>query len=684
MTYEITEGGHIIIFSAGTYEAAKTAILEQLSAVTDQSIRIDIRDNVDAGTNVIDLKISVYKDSDKIFTVNLYNTTSRALINGKHPEVFQDLISDITNNLDQKQVKTTDEMLLSIQNITRQCESRTSARAKKRTNKAEQLLALSDETASKRSRMSKESKPKPNAGRKNGKGNENIRSAIDTVKEMVKACGEKGNIEETITQSNNPENCSLDTPESCISCIICDSLISTQSLPWECTGCLNFTHQQCDPTPCDGSDASLPYLCPLCRHDKMVGKYDGNAAGEYIERGDSPTVKKHTEHPGPPPPTPPVDHQVPAAENHNKKSLPMLPMLASTDPVFTPAATQDQNVNPIPGKRQNIKSNEEIGKELKAKEKDLKAWEKSLHHRAQDLTEVIQQLAASRITIDRLEYENKQLAQSIKLLQEARATPAPTTTNPTQFSSHNHPQTTTQPDTRQRNDHHHDQCNRQIQLERTNLQMENIKLQNDILSKRFKLFALSKSEQAQPPPQQYTHLYPAYPPKPYPQNILQPNFYQPPPPPPCYVPQNHPMMSTLPFRPSTSAPVFPPAYPPAYPYHPQKVNHTQNPQHRQQNPSHPYAYNRTQASQPQRTKESIKQTTNHQTLQGSDVPKENKPKENAQALPSPPAPNSQKDISQPKQPRLPSPPKPSSNQPTAESFLELIKSHTGKDIKAIS
>ena len=142
------------------------------------------------------------------------------------------------------------------------------------------------------------------------------------------------------------------------------------------------------------------------------------------------------------------------------------------------------------------------------------------------------------------------------------------------------------PNTRQRHDHHHYQCYLQIQLEKTNLQMEKIKLQNDILLKCFELFTLSKSEQAWPPPHQYTHLHQAYLRNPYP----QPNFYKPPPPPPCYIPHNHPMMSTLPFLNPTSAPVYPSTYPPAYPYHPQNVNRTQNPQHRQQNPSQPYAY----------------------------------------------------------------------------------------------
>ena len=60
-------------------------------------------------------------------------------------------------------------------------------------------------------------------------------------------------------------------------------------------------------------------------------------------------------------------------------------------------------------------------KAAKVKERELKAWEKSLNAKSKNLSNVCDQLAAARVTVTRLEYELKQQKISNEIKQQVSA-----------------------------------------------------------------------------------------------------------------------------------------------------------------------------------------------------------------------------------------------------------------------
>ena len=88
LDYKVKGGGHVATLSAGTYELLKPAIIDFYQK--DQTVMADIRHDLDHEGNTVDLNvvISTKLENKKFFAVNLYNTTSRALINGANQSFF--------------------------------------------------------------------------------------------------------------------------------------------------------------------------------------------------------------------------------------------------------------------------------------------------------------------------------------------------------------------------------------------------------------------------------------------------------------------------------------------------------------------------------------------------------------------------------------------------------------------
>ena len=89
LDYQVKGGGHVATLSAGTYELLKPAIIDFNQK--DQTVcAADIRHDLDQEDNIVDLNVvvSTKSQSKKLFALKLYNTTSRALINGAKPECF--------------------------------------------------------------------------------------------------------------------------------------------------------------------------------------------------------------------------------------------------------------------------------------------------------------------------------------------------------------------------------------------------------------------------------------------------------------------------------------------------------------------------------------------------------------------------------------------------------------------
>jgi hypothetical protein len=116
LEYKITGGGHIAAFNTGAYELAKSELLRHFSdksQLVNQDVTI--RNNVDLGNHNIDLTITLCDHTTRtpLYTANLYNTTSRALINGKQPELFRKTLMDVMDNIDWQAGEDLNEVLKS-------------------------------------------------------------------------------------------------------------------------------------------------------------------------------------------------------------------------------------------------------------------------------------------------------------------------------------------------------------------------------------------------------------------------------------------------------------------------------------------------------------------------------------------------------------------------------------------
>ena len=93
--YEHTGGGHRITFSSGTYELVKNALPDFYEQ--NKNFNAKFRNNVDTVNSVIDVMITVHNVSTgyKLFTINMYNPTSRFLVNGKNPDIFRQHLNEV-------------------------------------------------------------------------------------------------------------------------------------------------------------------------------------------------------------------------------------------------------------------------------------------------------------------------------------------------------------------------------------------------------------------------------------------------------------------------------------------------------------------------------------------------------------------------------------------------------------
>ena len=91
VNYEFTSGGIVCEADAATYELFKMAALHLYTSYPEQKGIVDIIKNTDTtGQNIsiITIKVSNNNNQDRNYTLNLYNTTSRMLVNGKKIDIF--------------------------------------------------------------------------------------------------------------------------------------------------------------------------------------------------------------------------------------------------------------------------------------------------------------------------------------------------------------------------------------------------------------------------------------------------------------------------------------------------------------------------------------------------------------------------------------------------------------------
>jgi hypothetical protein len=99
------DGCIIVSRSPGGYQLFKNALKEHFLKLFSQGL-VDLREGRDMNNSQIDVSISVYRKGDtrsqerlKMYTINLYHTTNRAMINGKEHQEFSDSLREMTQNM---------------------------------------------------------------------------------------------------------------------------------------------------------------------------------------------------------------------------------------------------------------------------------------------------------------------------------------------------------------------------------------------------------------------------------------------------------------------------------------------------------------------------------------------------------------------------------------------------------
>ena len=381
--YDITGGGHRVKLSAGTYEIVKDGF-EELFNKSDL-YRVEVRDRIEGSGSTVDHTLSVFdtKNDDKLYVVNMYNTTSLILTNGAKPTLFQEHLEEVLANADHDKEAAVNQLL---QSINESAMPRRSNREKKPTAKviqgqksikppspsAQNISApaiappTTDQITTKpkkgKKKETKSKTPKESLKRRKSKTPaKRVKSNIIVVADMVtppqqQATGGKSTYSEPSPDKEVPVPDQRETgPEATkgVECPICEDDVMPIHKSRQCKRCLDIVHKSCD-----AADVT-PYACPSCiRNDKEETALMKAAASQPAPKSNPPS-----------------------------------------------------NKTPVPEKLVDVE------KALKAKEKDLKQWEKKLKKQAEDLSDVTQKLAASRVQNEKATYEIDQLKKTTVTLQ---------------------------------------------------------------------------------------------------------------------------------------------------------------------------------------------------------------------------------------------------------------------------
>ena len=84
---------------------------------------VTIRNHVELNSSVVDVMLKVFESATrkKLFTVNLYNTVSKALINGRSPKMFESHLKEVRSHIQDGTISDINEV---VENIRRSIRSR--------------------------------------------------------------------------------------------------------------------------------------------------------------------------------------------------------------------------------------------------------------------------------------------------------------------------------------------------------------------------------------------------------------------------------------------------------------------------------------------------------------------------------------------------------------------------------
>jgi hypothetical protein len=252
-----TGGGIVIKFNTGTYECIKRAVLAHYAtlhyALAEQGKAV-ISHRVDGGDSSIDITIKVYRDKiaddQKLYTVNMYNTTNKALVNGKDTHRFISIMDKVAQHLDYKLVNNINKTLQNLC-IEQPAEPRRGARQRNPSRKNMQdsnTLPQKGLPQTKCKTKSIKSIKAAHAVRTPGQHNptQSLRTTTETTMQI----------------NNGP---SEDNDEETNQCPYCNKNVRT--LAALCDICLCWVHYNCDhlnPIVITALENGAPYTCKAC------------------------------------------------------------------------------------------------------------------------------------------------------------------------------------------------------------------------------------------------------------------------------------------------------------------------------------------------------------------------------------------------------------------------------------
>ena len=200
---EPKRGGNFVInLSTAVYEIVKRAILQHYSQ--NYAERSEITSKKDENNSIVEHIVTLYKDNkkskkNKLYTINLYHTTSRILTNGHHPSICIDHIQNILAEINEDEIKHLNER------IREKCHE--AARSKDETEVQTQATT----------------------------GN----NAIPALPLAIHASTQDSILQENIDERNT-ENEDNDT----VACPHCNQPAQNESI--ECTTCSQWVHYECE------------------------------------------------------------------------------------------------------------------------------------------------------------------------------------------------------------------------------------------------------------------------------------------------------------------------------------------------------------------------------------------------------------------------------------------------------
>ena len=374
----------VITCSAAAYELLKIEIGRHYINGIKKG-EVVVKEGMDKSNNKIDISVQVEKKNQS-YTINLYNTTSRLMVNGRHYKRFKkefDLIKEALSNAPLSEMNDSlRQQLLKAQ----ECLERNN------------FLPLPE--------------PEPDEDIISNNQLGRRQSARNTKKSIIWDPSNPNTGDENTAKTVNPLDC------------VCGNPVLFEEKALECDKCRIWIHMCCDsvitPTIYEEhqKDPSKPYLCPMCEYDHLYeisktisesskGKSDNKSLIKSSQKQSTTTVSSEASKgisssaaktPATTSVTTVHDSQTASSTiitTHSPHTTSLTPR-TSTGPTTTSTTEITPHAH-LPSYSQ------EQEKEIKQRLKETKKWQTDMSNQAKNMVQVASQLAAARMHISQLE-----------------------------------------------------------------------------------------------------------------------------------------------------------------------------------------------------------------------------------------------------------------------------------------